>query len=443
MRQLAPDSDLARTVARRLWQSGVGDPQGRPLALADPPWHAVVGLVGDRMPLSLTDLSLAQTTPERLLRGLGALALLAGARHAWLAIRADWWDRLASLRALAASRRLILRPVPPCYPLDDATLLADLREGAGSQADAFGLDHAVVHDATTLAEVGAALEGSRPPRRTVSVAGDLPRPAVLQVPLGTPFGALARHCGGGALDAAVFHNGPLAGPAAEPGAAVDQHTRALLLLPLDHLLVVGQTTPRTDARRRAASACVGCRVCTDCCPVYLEGAQLQPHQLSRTLALPAAGPPSAGLLAALQCRGCRLCDIVCPSQVAPAALVELARRRLEQQGIALAPTPGSATPRLHPERAGRRLTLARLSERLGLASHALPALPARPMLPAEIHLPLTSPGGLPRIPVVEPGQRVAPGTALTRGEATASLRATMSGRVLSIDPDDGIRIEVA
>ena len=104
--------------------------------------------------------------------------------------------------------------------------------------------------------------------------------------------------------------------------------------------------------------------------------------------------------------------------------------------------PGRAPLRLHPERSGRRLTLARLGERLGLASYEMPALPARPMLPAELNVPLTSPGGLPRHPAVEPGQRVAPGTALTRGDTTAILLSTLSGRVLGIDPDDGIRIEV-
>lgn len=357
-------------LAQQLAVADVSAPDGEPLRPVATAAPAVIGRVGEGEPLLATDHALAAESGERLLRGLVALALLHGSPRAVLAIREDLWAPLSALRRRAAG--LELPRFAPRYPLPARSLVCDLCERPGFAGADNELESMVVYDATTLVDVGAALDGEVVTQRAVSVVGAVQRPAVVRARIGTPIGELVAARGCADYGLTLYHNGALGGRRGDASQEVSPATRGVLVLPHRHPLALEETTPDADWPARCAAACVSCRTCTEVCPVALEGAPLQPHLLARIAACGELDPRASreAMLGALECIGCRVCNLSCPARVAPGALVRLAAARLAEQGVVLErPTP------LRPlrERAQRRLPLSLAATQAGLADFATPA----------------------------------------------------------------------
>jgi Na+-translocating ferredoxin:NAD+ oxidoreductase RnfC subunit len=437
-------------LAARLDAAGVADARGRRLTAAALAARVVIGRVCDDEPLLETELAVGRAAPERLLRGLAAVGLLAGAERLLLAASREAPDLCAGLERAAAGTRAEVVRIVPRAPLDAASLICDLAAPAGPIAA--GLDGALLVDAVTLADAADALEGRVLGRRTLTLVGELARPALLEAALGATVADLVAACGGSPDPGWVaFENGVVAGRRAPRAQSVELTTRGFVILPHDHPLLVRAATPLVDELRRAASACAQCRVCSDCCPVRLNGGRLDPPLVIRAL----AGGASAALLASLECGGCGVCSALCPASLRPAELVREAARRLAQAGVSLAdegralqPAADSVLPQLRlrrdPNRAGRRLTPARLMERLGLARYARGLAPrAAQVIPERLTIAARSADGGRRVPTVRAGERVAAGAVVAlapAGSQAPDCRAPLAGVVHAVDPDDGVVI---
>lgn len=436
----------AHLIGERLLAVGVARMTGQRLHL-DPkttPHPVVVGRVCDDSPLFHSETALGRTAPDRLIRGLGAAAILCGAQRMLLGFDESDPDLRRLLEREARGTRVELCPVQPRYPMDPASLLCDLSAPRGS-VNAAGLDRALVLEAQELYDLALALEGRAPLRRMVTVAGAVKRPTVLHVPLGTPFQDLVETCGG--LDDPGFQvvvNGLPGGRLADADETVDWDTRGLLVLGHRHPQVVRSRTPAIDELRRLHSVCCNCRLCTDACTAYLCGADLEPHRIMAILGT-SVGQPMSGLgaevLGALSCRGCGVCSTLCPSGLRPAELVSQVAVDLGLRGLR---RPEAPPLRLHPDRPGRRQSVARLVTRLGLGA-ADPYRPQAPrtFIPRTLTLMARSPSGSPRLPVVSVGDRVARNDLLAlcpAGSTELDCRAPTAGAILAVDTDDGITL---
>ena len=142
---------------------------------------------------------------------------------------------------------------------------------------------------------------------------------------------------GGALDDDWV---PIAGGAPAGRLAAREATLAeagapstVLVLPARHAWVRRLRTSVGDWLWRAASACEGCRACSDACPVRLDA-----HALVATLATgrelgtaalargDGGGPGPVATFVA--CTGCGVCDAACPAGLSPRALAVDVRERL-------------------------------------------------------------------------------------------------------------------
>ena len=92
------------------------------------------------------------------------------------------------------------------------------------------------------------------------------------------------------------------------------------ILPAHHPLVRRARTPIADWLVRAASACEGCRICSESC------AHLQPHEIVWTLAT--MRDDGTAIAAAANCIDCGVCDAMCPSALSPRALVANVKEKL-------------------------------------------------------------------------------------------------------------------
>ncbi len=406
----------------------------------------LIGLVCDHEPLLHTHQSLATHYPDRVVRGLAAAAVICGAQRALLAVDEGWGDLLETFRGEASGTLLEVVPVPARYPMDPASLVCDLAQLRGKSVPAAGLGHALVLDAVTLCDVAVALEGRFPLRRTVTVAGQVNEPAVLQVPLGTSMADLVGACGGCADSGWVpFHNGLLSGRAVAQDHVVHQDTRGVVVLSHEHPAVVRGATPLSDLVRRVPAACVNCRVCTDVCPAFLARGEHQPHRVMAAVSTgwpDSAAEPTGPLPGSLECMECGLCSTICPSSMRPSEVVHEVARRLRQRGIR---SPAGDVLRPAADRMGRRQSVARLIERLGLTGmDRAPRAAPRGAIPDVITVPARSPGGGLRVPVVGSGDSVAPGDRVALAPVDTQevdCLAPVAGTVVAVDPDDGVIIQ--
>ncbi len=432
---------LARLDAGAVTMAGA-----RKLDLRGDEVPVIVGRVCDDEPLLSTHAALGRAYPDRVVRGLGAVAVICGAQRAILAVDSEQTALLETFGAEAAGTLLEVVPLPARYPMDPESLVCDLAQLQGKSVLAAGLVHALVLDAVTLCDVAVALEGRFPLRRTVTVAGLVDEPAVLQVPLGTSMADLVQACGGSPDHGWVpFCNGLLGGQAVGRDHAVDQDTRGVVVVAGDHAAVVRGSTPLTDQVRRIPSACVGCRICTDVCPAFLDRGEHQPH---RVMAAVASGWPDADaelsgpLSMALECRDCGLCSTLCPSSLRPAEVVGEVARLLRDRGVS-APPADSLRP--SADRPGRRQSVARLTRRLGLNGVDQLSLTPRGAIPETITVPPRSPAGGLRVPVVSAGDSVAPGDKVSLAPVDTDevdCLAPVAGTVVAVDEDDGVVIEI-
>jgi len=293
-------------------------------------------------PLARNQRAIAVEEAARVVRALGAAMVAARASRGVVAVRdaeseAAIRDALSSTAATAA----------------EVVRVADAFPSVGIDRDV-GCEGAWVLDGERALDVeAAALAVARAPRRT-TVAGAVAHPGVVK-DARTVGEAVAQ---AGALDLAWV---ALAGRWLDWRAAdADDAVRAPLLLvcaPSSPHVARARTT-LGEWLRRAASACEGCRACSDVCPVALDGVPLAPHEILWTLVT--SRDDGERLASASACVRCGICDVACPSSLSPAALVEAVQERLPPSVKPTARGPA------HPDRAGRRTSIDLLTMRAGL-----------------------------------------------------------------------------
>jgi ferredoxin len=295
-------------------------------------------LIGDCAsdpPLGASARVLATARAADVVYGLGAVALARGHRQLALAVT-DGEARAALARAIAElGAEVTLVDAPDAWP---AVAVAARDE---------------VLPATALVAVADAARG-RGTTAYVTVAGAVAAPAVLACAPATTMAALVARAGGALDDDWVaIAGGAPAGRlvAREATLAEAGATSLVLILPARHAWVRRLRTTVGDWLWRAASACEGCRACSDGCPVALA-----PHALVATLATGRDDGTAPAAFAG--CTGCGVCDAVCPSSLSPRALATAVRDRLP-----LAPATG-------PRSVG--IDRALLTLRLGLGEYDRP-----------------------------------------------------------------------
>ncbi len=229
----------------------------------------------------------------------------------------------------------------------------------GAAVAEFDPGEAELVDARVLVAAAEAARGL-PPLCYLTVAGAVGRPTVMAAQQDARVSELVARAGGAEVDDWVaIGGGAPAGRLPARDAFAREIDGVLLILPAGHEVVRRLRTPVADWLMRAASACEGCRVCSDACPA------LAPHEIVWTLA--SGRDDGIAPVAALACTGCGLCDAMCPAVLSPRVLVTGVRDRL----VAMGAQPGDRPPApVHPAALGLDVEL--LTARLGLAPYDKP-----------------------------------------------------------------------
>lgn len=395
-------------------------------------------------PLLQSDQYLMLHQAQRLVQAALALREIIGAADIVIALKDHYSSQRAALKSAALGSGVSIRALPTVYPVGDEQSV--VFECTGRVVPPGGLPGAVgctVVSVSTALNALAALEGFPVIRRLLTVAGEVSRPGLYEVPVGTPVDEVIAAAGGmTALGARVMLGGPMMG-ALQPMNAhpvVSKTCGGILVLPEEHLLIRFARLEPEAMRSRARSCCIQCRCCTDLCPRYLLGHPIFPHLTMRAFGMGAGPEPSANL-----CMECGICELfACPMGLNPRRIQQLAKEELR----ALGQKPAfSMADEQREVRLWRQLPSDRLAQRLQLDFYAFPTPDTAVPIPARmVRVPLRQHIGAPATPLVRVGDRVRAGQeigSMAEGQLGASVHASIAGVVTEVAEAITIREEAA
>jgi Na+-translocating ferredoxin:NAD+ oxidoreductase RnfC subunit len=296
----------------------------------------------------------------------------------------------------------------------------------------------VVNNVETLYNVHLAEQGAPVTRKFLSVCGAVKEPKSFWAPVGTPFRDLLALAGGATVDEfGVFVSGIMMGTLTfDLDEVLTKTTGGLIVLPRDHYLIARRTRPRVEMNRIGKSACDQCSYCTEFCPRYLLGYEVQPHKVMRSLGFTVTGGNIWNQWAELCC-ACGLCTFyACPEDLYPKEACDQGKQDRRAAGLKFVQT---RPVEVHPMKEYRRVPLAQLRRRLQIEEYEK-ATPFQEVdcRPAVVRIKMLQHTGQPAAPVVEVGAKVKRGQVVGRVEDSrlgAHVHSSIDGTVRKATPE--------
>lgn len=294
----------------------------------------------------------------------------------------------------------------------------------------------VVNNVETFYNVSRASKGIPVTEKIVTITGAVKNPSTFFAPVGTSFGDLIKHAGGTTIsDYVIFVSGVMMGSlSTDLSDVITKTTAGLIILPRDHYLVKRKGRPEQDKNRIGKSACDQCSYCTEFCPRYLLGYNVQPHKVMRSLVFTTTGAGVWNQFAELCC-ACGLCSLYsCPEDLYPKEACDQSKLNMRKEGVKYV----QQNPvKVHPIKEGRRVPLRQLIKKLNLQDYNVhtPFRSDSPV-PASVKINLKQHVGEKAQPVVRTGDRVKKGDLIAgvpEGKLGANIHASIEGSIMSID----------
>jgi len=399
-------------------------------------------------PLLRCDQQLMANRAAEIVEGLRLVMRASGAERGVIALKREYTGAVAALqRATRQGENISLHLLESHYPVGDEFVL--VYEVTGRLVPETGLPlhvGCIVQNVGTLFNIARAQKGIPVTHRLLTVTGAVNEPKTLNLPIGTSIGEAVAWAGGIKIprwserteeDYAVVVGGPMMGWLAQHlSEPITKTTTGLIVLPKNNVVVRYLGRPLGSWVKRGRSTCDQCRDCTDLCPRYLLGHDLEPHKVMRSINY-GLTEPTAIITAAVLCCECRLCEAyACPLELSPMAYYQEIKRQLAAQGWEnVIHKRSDLTP--HPMREYRRVPMERLVARLGLTEYEECACPldGREYQPQRVTIRLKQHIGAPSQPVVKIGDGVQRGDLIAQipeGKLGANVHASISGRVEAV-----------
>ena len=387
-------------------------------------------------PLIHKDVELMMRDSATILRGLQAMMTVTGASKGIIGIKKKNRQAIEAFVQALAGTGIELLEMGDFYPAGDEYELVQIATGRLIPPGGIPLDvGCVVCNVETLFNVSAALDDHPVTHKNVSVAGLVKEPKSFLVPVGTSYRELLDFAGGTTTDDFVLLvSGILMGGiSTDLDDVVTKTCAGLIVLPSDHYLVKRKTRSVAEMNRIGKSACDQCSMCTEACPRYLLGYDVQPHKVMRSLGFTTSGEGFWNNYATYCC-SCGLCTLyACPEGLYPREACEQAKVTMRETGQSY---QQSKPPQLHAMKEYRRVPTKSLLRRLRIAKYEVPtpfiaAVPA----PAEVRIPLQQHIGAPAQPLVTVGTVVTVGDLLAdvpAGSLGAAIHASVAGEIIKI-----------
>ncbi len=303
----------------------------------------------------------------------------------------------------------------------------------------------LVNNVETFYNVANAAKDIPLTEKFICVAGAVKNPSSFFVPVGTKFRDIIKFVGGSTVsDYGIFVSGILMGRLSfDLDEVITKTCAGLIILPKKHYLIDRMDRPIDSMNRIGKSACDQCSYCTEFCPRYLLGYDVQPHKVMRSLEFTKTGEKVWNQYADLCC-SCGLCSLyACPEDLYPREACDQGKDYLRENSIKFVQTKEL---KVHPIKEGRRVPLKQLMKRMDVLGYDKPT-PYRADFgePNEVVIKLKQHVGVTANSIVNVGERVSKGDLIGKmddGKLGANIHASIDGVIKDVN-SEFVRIETS
>ena len=391
-------------------------------------------------PLMHKDRELMTFFADEIVAGLHLAAESVGADKTAIGIKKKNSRAIAEIKKAGFGKNIKISLFDDYYPAGDEYEIVHTITGRLIPPQGLPLDvGCVVNNVETLYNVYKAAEGQPVTDTFMTITGLVKSPLTTWIPVGMSVADVLQLAGGATTDSfAVMESGLMMGKLVKDlGQPVTKTTGGLIVLPADHNLIQRYSrTPRQMARI-GHSACDQCSYCTELCPRYLLGYDVQPHLVMRSLGFSAMGSELWNTYSQLCCR-CGLCTLyACPEALYPREACVQGMEDLRD--IGKQKWEGPREVKVHPTKEFRRVPTKQLMTRLGVSRYEAEAKYVdMDVQPKKIALLFKQHVGAPAKSVVQTGEAVSRGQLVAEipmGEMGANIHAGINGRVTEINKE--------
>jgi Na+-translocating ferredoxin:NAD+ oxidoreductase RnfC subunit len=400
-------------------------------------------------PLLESDRHLMLREARKVITGLKAVVKVTNAKKGVLALKAKHKDIVEHVKGIIdGEEKIELFLLDNFYPAGDEHVLVYEVTGRVVPMGGIPLDVKIVVDNVyTLAMISNALDGKSFTHRYVTVTGEVKAPGVALLPVGVSIKDAIEAVGGGIAcdNCKVIMGGPMMGKVEEDlSKPILKTTSAILVLPQNCRTVEVKTMSPAAAVKRSRSSCCQCSFCTDMCPRYLLGHDLNPHKTMRVFPNTDGEINEGYVYSAALCSECGLCGYYsCTMGLAPNIVNGIFKDALSRNGI----KPDFSkmkTSDVNMFREDRKVPLNRLVNRMGLERYDRHiSFIEREVKPQILIIPLNQHIGVPSVPVVKKGDKVKAGDMVAKipdNSLGANIHSSMEGIVEEVSDRIKIRL---
>jgi Na+-translocating ferredoxin:NAD+ oxidoreductase RnfC subunit len=385
-------------------------------------------------PLIHKDVELIQRFPAEIAAGMQLMMHSTKASHGKFGIKEKHHEAIALLAPHLKKAGIEFSLLGDFYPSGDEYELVYFATGRLIPPAGLPLHvGCVVNNVETLYNVFGASQGIPVTEKFVSIAGAVHSPKSLRVPLGITFRELIAAAGGMTIDTfGIFVGGIMMGKLSfDLDEVVTKTTAGLIVLPLEHFLVSRKNQTQINMNRIGKSACDQCSYCTEFCPRYLLGYEVQPHKVMRSLGFSAMGTQHWSQWADLCC-SCGLCTLyACPEDLFPKEACDQGKKELRTQGIKFVQ---QKEVKVHPMKDSRRVPQSQLRKRLKIEDSETPFDDTK-LHPRSVKIKLLQHVVKPATAVVAIGDYVNEGTLIAsvpQNELGVNIHSSIAGKVMNV-----------
>jgi len=390
-------------------------------------------------PLIHKDAELMKHFPQGILAGMVLMMDATGAQHGKFGVKTKNAESIEALKHNLKTDRIEFVMLGDFYPSGDEYELVYTATGRLIPPAGIPLQvGCVVNNVETLYNVDQAERGIPVTSKFLSVCGAVKEPKSFWVPIGTSFRDLIALAGGATVaDFGIFISGIMMGTLTfDLDDVVTKTTGGLIILPRDHYLFTRKTRSQQEMNRIGKSACDQCSYCTEFCPRYLLGYEVQPHKVMRSLGFTVTGGDIWNQWSELCC-ACGLCTLyACPEDLYPKEACDEGKRDRRSSGLKFVQ---QRPVEVHPMKEYRRVPLTQLRRRLQVEDYeAETPFQEVDCRPGSVRIKMRQHAGQPAAPCVAEGKKIKKGQVIGRVEESklgANIHASIDGKVRSVSPD--------
>ncbi|MBN2411813.1 4Fe-4S dicluster domain-containing protein [candidate division KSB1 bacterium] len=396
-------------------------------------------------PLMHKDRELMTHFAGEIIEGIKLAYKAVGAKKAVIGIKSKNRDALKAIRAAINDPAISIHEFGDFYPVGDEYELVYGITGRHIPPQGLPLDvGCVVNNVETVYNIYKAANNEPVTKTFLTITGLVKNPVSTRVPVGMTVKDVLELAGGPAVsEFGMMESGLMMGKlVTDINQPVTKTTGGIIVLPADHNLITRYSKTQKEMDRIGHSACDQCSYCTELCPRYLLGYDIQPHLVMRSLGFNVTGPQIWNQYALLCCQ-CGICTLyACPEALYPRETCVKGIQNMRESGGGK--WEGNKEIKTHPMHDHRRLPLKQLMNRLGVTKYEAHAgySETRPE-PDKVFIPLNQNVGAPAEAVVNKGDVVKKGQLVGRIPADklgANVHASIDGRIADVT-DTMIMIE--